>query len=79
MKTQIERWENSLWIEIPKYIVEELALTVNREVECLLENGAIVVYPIDKYDKYTLEQLIDRELESDPEIEWGRALGKEEW
>lgn len=79
MKTQIGRWGNSLGIRIPKYIAEELALTVNAEVECRLENGAIVVYPVNKYGKYTLEQLIAQELEADPEVDWGQVVGDEEW
>jgi antitoxin MazE len=79
MKTQIGRWGNSLGIRIPKYIVEELALTVNGEVECRLENGAIVIYPISKYGKYTLEQLIAQDLEDDPEVDWGQVVGDEEW
>ena len=58
MKTQIGRWGNSLGIRIPKYIVEELALVVNGEVECRLENGALVVQPVNKLGKYTLQQLI---------------------
>jgi antitoxin MazE len=70
MKTQIGRWGNSLGIRIPKYIAEELALTVNCEVECRLENGVMMIYPIAKYGKYTLEQLISQELEHDPEVEW---------
>lgn len=79
MKTQIGRWSNSLGIRIPKYIVEELALTVNGEVECRLENGVMMIYPISKYGKYTLEQLIAQELEDDPEVDWGQAVGDEEW
>jgi antitoxin MazE len=79
MKTQIGRWGNSLGIRIPKYIAEELALTVNGEVECRLENGVMMVYPVNKYGKYTLEQLIAAELEDDPEVNWGQAVGDEEW
>ena len=79
MKTQIGRWGNSLGIRIPKYIVEELALVVNAEVECRLENGALVVQPVSKLGKYTLQQLIAEELEEDPEVDWGQAMGEEEW
>jgi antitoxin MazE len=79
MKTQIGRWGNSLGIRIPKYIVEELALVANGEVECRLENGAIVIQPIDRLGKYTLAQLLAEELEPDPEVEWGAAMGDEEW
>ena len=79
MKTQIGRWGNSLAIRIPKYIAEELALTVNGEVDCQLKDGALVVQPVNKFGKYTLQQLIAEELEADPEIEWGQAMGEEEW
>ena len=79
MKTQIGRWGNSLGIRIPKYIAEELALTVNSEVECRLENGVMMICPVNKYGKYTLAQLIAQELEDDPEVNWGQAVGDEEW
>ncbi len=79
MKTQIGQWGNSLGIRIPKYIAEELALSVNGEVECRLENGVMIVAPIDKYGKYTLQQLIAQELEDDGEVNWGQAVGGEEW
>ena len=66
-------------IRIPKYIVEELALVANGEVECRIENGALVVQPVSKLGKYTLQQLLTGELEEDPEVEWGSAMGDEEW
>lgn len=79
MKTQIGRWGNSLAIRIPKYIAEELELTVNGEVDCQLKDGVLIVQPINKLSKYTLQELIAQELEKDPEIEWGEAMGEEEW
>ena len=79
MKTQIGKWGNSLAIRIPKHIAEELALVVNTEVDCQLKDGVIVVRPIDKFGKYTLQQLLAEELEPDPEIEWGEPMGAEEW
>jgi antitoxin MazE len=79
MKTQIGRWGNSLGVRIPKYIVEELALAVNSEVECRVENGAIVIQPVNKFGKYKLEQLLAEKLEADPEVDWGVAMGEEEW
>jgi hypothetical protein len=39
----------------------------------------MMIYPISKYSKYTLEQLITQELEDDPEVDWGQAVGEEEW
>ncbi len=79
MKTQIGRWGNSLAIRIPKYIVDELALTVNGEVDCRLENGVLIIQPINQLGKYSLQQLISQELEDEKEIEWGKSMGEEEW
>jgi antitoxin MazE len=79
MKTQIGRWGNSLAIRIPKYIAEELELTVNGEVDCQLKDGMLIVQPINKHGKYTLQELIAQELEKDAEVEWGQAMGEEEW
>jgi antitoxin MazE len=79
MKTQIGRWGNSLAIRIPKYIADELALTVNGEVDCRLENGVLIVQPVYQLGKYSLQQLITQELEDEPEIDWGKPMGEEEW
>ncbi len=79
MKTQIGRWGNSLAIRIPKYIVDELVLTVNGEVDCRLENGVLIIQPIHQLGKYSLQQLISQELEDEKEIDWGEPMGEEEW
>lgn len=79
MKTQIGRWGNSLAIRIPKYIADELALTVNGEVDCRLENGVLIVQPVQQNRKYSLQQLISQELEDEPEIDWGKLMGEEKW
>jgi antitoxin MazE len=79
MKTQIGRWGNSLAITIPKYIADELALTVNCEVDCRLENGVLIIQLVNQLGKYSLQQLINQELEDEPEIDWGEPMGEEEW
>ncbi|MBW4601066.1 MAG: AbrB/MazE/SpoVT family DNA-binding domain-containing protein [Calothrix sp. FI2-JRJ7] len=79
MKTQIGRWGNSLAIRIPKYIADELALAVNGEVDCRLENGVIIIQPVKQNRKYSLQQLISQELDTEPEIDWGEGMGEEEW
>jgi hypothetical protein len=35
------------------------------------------INPVNKYGKYTLAQLISQELENEPEVDWGQAVGKE--
>lgn len=76
MKTQIGRWGNSLAIRIPKCIADELALTVNSEVDFHVENGVMLVQPIHELGKYSLQQLITQELEHEPEIDWGEPMGE---
>ena len=79
MKSQIGRWGNSLALRIPKYIAEELALSINDEVDCRIEQGKLMICPVQKFPKYTLTQLLSQELEPDSEIDWGRPIGNEEW
>ena len=79
MKSQIGRWGNSLAVRIPKYIADQLSLGVNDEVDCRLEKGQIIVEPVQKFPKYTLSELLSQELEPEPEIDWGKPTGKEEW
>ncbi len=78
MKTQIRYLGNSFTIRIPKYIADELALTVNSEVDFHVENGVMIVKPIHELGKYSLQQLITQELEHEPEIDWGEPMG-EKW
>ena len=40
---------------------------------------AVMICPVNKYGKYTLKQLIGQDLEDDPEVDWGQAVGDEEW
>jgi antitoxin MazE len=79
MKSQIGRWGNSLAVRIPKYIADELSLGVNDEVDCRLEKGQLIVEPVQKFPKYTLAELLSQELESEPEVDWGKPAGEEEW
>jgi antitoxin MazE len=79
IKSHIGRWVNSLAIGTPKYIADELALGVNDEVDCRLEKGQLIVVPVQKIPKYTLSELLSQELEIEPEIDWGKPSGAEEW
>lgn len=83
MKSQINRWGNSLGLRIPKHIVEGLGLAANDEVECRIEQGQLMVKPIQKpsskFPRYTLSELLSQDLEPEPEIDWGSPQGSEEW
>jgi len=79
MKSQISPWGNSLALRIPKYIVDKLALSINDEVDCRIEQGQLMVRPVQKFPKYTLSQLLSQDLEPEAEIDWGKPTGNEEW
>ena len=77
MKSQIGRWGNSLALRIAKYIADELALSINEEVDFRIEQGQIMICPVQKFPKYTLSQLLNQELEPESEIDWGKSKGNE--
>ena len=61
MKSQIGRLGNSLALRIAKYIADELALSINEEVDFRIEQGQIMICPVQKFPKYTLSQLLSQE------------------
>ena len=72
------RWGNSLAIRIPKYVVEALNLNPNDVVECSVENGKLVIELIQALPELSLEELLAEVVESpEPEVDWGRPMGKE--
>ncbi|MFN7657520.1 MAG: AbrB/MazE/SpoVT family DNA-binding domain-containing protein [Dolichospermum sp.] len=79
MKSQIGRWGNSLALRSPKDIADELAVSINDEVDCRIEQGQLMVRPVQKFPKYTLSQLLSQDIEPEAEIDWGKPTGNEEW
>lgn len=80
MKSQIGQWGNSLAIRIPKYVVEALELKLNDAVECSVEDGKLVIKPIQPLPELSLEDLLAEVGESpDPEVDWGNPVGDEVW
>ena len=80
MKTQIQKWGNSLAVRIPKPFAANLGLTQDSAVELALEDGNLVVRPSPS-PKYQLCELLDRVSESNlhTEEDFGQATGNEEW
>jgi antitoxin MazE len=80
MKSQIGQWGNSLAVRIPKYVVESLDLKLNDPVECTVENGRLVLEPIQALPELSLEDLLAEITEApEPEVDWGRPMGREVW
>jgi antitoxin MazE len=80
MKTQIGQWGNSLAVRIPKHIVNSLDLKANDPLEFSVENGKIVLEPVQALPELSLDDLLAEVTEPpEPEVDWGRAMGNEVW
>lgn len=79
MKSQIGQWGNSLGFRIPKAIAQELNLKPNDAVECDVKDGKLVIQPIQEVKQYTLDELIESEIEPSEEVSWGKPEGEETW
>ena len=79
-KIHISKLGNSLALPIPDYIVKFLNLKAEDSVICSIENGKLVIDPVNnKISKYTLNELLAGEIESSEEVSWGKPEGEEVW
>jgi antitoxin MazE len=80
MKTQIQKWGNSLAVRIPKAFASDLGLNQDSAIELALEDGCLVLRPITA-PKYGLSDLLSRVTEKNMhgEQDYGSAIGCEEW
>jgi antitoxin MazE len=80
MKTQTQRWGNSLAIRIPKAFAEELELSHGAPVEMTIEDGKLVVGKPPEL-RYTLDALLAGVTDDNihGEIESGGPVGLEIW
>ncbi|MFC1853818.1 AbrB/MazE/SpoVT family DNA-binding domain-containing protein [candidate division CSSED10-310 bacterium] len=80
MKTQVQKWGNSLALRIPKAFASEAKLSQNSYVELSLVDGKLVVTPITPLS-ITLEGLLAQVTTENihAEIDTGVSAGKEIW
>ena len=80
MKTQIQKWGNSLAVRIPKSFAHESKIQQGSTVEVSLDRGKIVVEPVFETE-YKLKDLLDKVTRRNlhHEIETGSPVGKEVW
>jgi antitoxin MazE len=80
MRARVQKWGNSLALRIPKAVAGDTGLEQGSEVEISLENGQLVLTPIQQ-PALTLEDLLsavtaeNRHSLQDP----GVAVGREVW
>jgi antitoxin component of MazEF toxin-antitoxin module len=78
MRSQLGQWGNSLGLRIPKYIVEALHPQPNDAVDCSVENGALVIKPIQALPELSLDELLAEVVETaELEVDWGGPVGEE--
>lgn len=80
MKTQIKSWGNSLAIRIPKVFAEEAKLEKDSYCNLVFENGRLIIDPA-AYRKPSLRELLAKVTDENihKEVDWGPAVGGEEW
>lgn len=78
MKTRIQKWENSLAVQIPQSYIDELDIAENTLVEFSVVNGALMIRPLHK-SKLTLEELLAGVTAENMHgaISTGRPVGRE--
>jgi antitoxin MazE len=80
MSIKIAKWGNSLGIRIPKQLADQVQLQEGDEIEISAAENQLIVTPL-KRKKYTLEELLEGMGEDNlhSEIDWGEAMGREQW
>ncbi len=79
-KIHLSNLGNSLALPIPDSIVKLFNLKADDSVICSIENGKMVIEPVNqKIFKYTLDELLAGEIEPSEEISWGKPEGQEVW
>ena len=79
MSRRFAKWGNSLGIRLPKHVSEILHLRPKDKVSCTIENGKLILKPIQPVKKYTLGELLAKVEEPGEEISWGKPEGDEVW
>ena len=80
MKTEAQKWGNSLAIRIPSAFAREVGLSHGTEVDLQLKSGKLVIAPAIK-KRCCLRSLLARIQKSNlhSETEWGSPAGGEVW
>ena len=80
MRARVQRWGNSLALRIPKAFAAETALESGSEVELSLDEGRLVIAPLE-VPTYRLDELLDLVASKNlhTEVDSGPAVGREAW
>lgn len=78
MRTQVQKWGNSLALRIPKAFARELGLSPGAQVRISLDDGRLVLEPTEA-PGYTLEELLRQVRPGNlhGEVDLGSPVGRE--
>jgi antitoxin MazE len=80
MVTKVQKWGNSQGLRLPKQILDLANIAVGDQVELIIGDREIVVKKVPRA-KYDLAELVSRIPKGYTvrEVDFGPAVGKEEW
>ncbi len=80
MLTKVQKWGNSIALRIPKSFADEIQIGADSDVELTIEEGKLVIIPIEP-KSYSLEELLAAVTPENThaEIDWGEPVGNEVW
>jgi antitoxin MazE len=80
MRTQIQKWGNSLAVRIPKAFASDLGLDQDSTIELILEEGCLILKPTT-LPTYELSNLLSKVTEDNchGEYDFGDPTGSEQW
>jgi antitoxin MazE len=80
MITKIQKWGNSQGIRFSQEILKQIRISVGDEVDIEVHGDEIIVKPLSRTrGKYRLRDLFSKNIQKQPEINWGPTSGKEVW
>jgi antitoxin MazE len=79
MVVQFAKWGNSVAVRVPNALVRELGAAEGTTADISVENGRLVILPIDEQPHYELSDLLAGMTEENLHVETntGSAVGNE--
>ncbi|MEA2027585.1 MAG: AbrB/MazE/SpoVT family DNA-binding domain-containing protein [Campylobacterota bacterium] len=80
MTATLSSWGNSQGLRFPKEILKELHLAIGDKLNISIENQKIIIEPIKKRKKYTIDELVAKMPKNyQATEEFNDRVGQEEW
>ena len=78
MQIEVKKWGNSLALRIPKDLAVSLDIQEGQALELELIDSGLLIKTKRKRSNLSLEDML-KGLGTMEELDWGKAVGDEEW